>query len=368
VVYKSRPIAGYTFKGKTRGGGSETIEAYRNGPLYITRGWTKYTPGFPMTSYYQGGAVYAQAPSLPTYSDDTDSQVRSKGQKAFGASIPTSPSVNLLTSAGELAADGFPNPWDLIRWRRSVKDLLQGTAQNYVAVQFAWLPLKREIETWFHQVSQFDRAVQTAKKQSGQNRIKVGFSFPVDSPDPSYSAGTINAVGWNSGTFLGDLAKGGTTKSASKRVWFEATYQHLLPSSRETEDAISSYAEKARYGLGIGLTPETLWELAPWSFAVDWATSAGDLLKAVSSTLNDGLVMRNGFVMCHTVKRAETIATSPHMSSGQVLPYRFTPTSTTVFLETKRRFPAVPYFGFGPAASYSLKQLSILAALGISRA
>lgn len=365
--YKVRAIPGTNVGGKIRGGGSESVEWARNGPFDMTRDATFITPGMPLTSYLAGGAVYTSTPLLPTtISEDTQSQILAKGQRALGGTIPLSPSVNLLTSAGELAKDGFPNPADLIRWKKGVWSLLQQGARNYVAFQFAWLPLKREIEAWLHQVQKFDSIVNEAKKTSGNSRIKVGFTFPVDA-DSSASVGNINAYIWSSGTSTGNLAAGGAWKSITKRVWFEATYQHLWPAKPETDAAISDYAQKARRGLGIGLTPETVWELAPWSFAVDWVLNVDDALSAVSATLNDGLVMRDGFVMSHWRREATQAASGPHMSgSGNIA--RFTPTKTQRLVERKLRFPAVPYFGFGPTASLSVKQLSILAALGISRA
>jgi len=127
------------------------------------------------------------------------------------------------------------------------------------------------------------------------------------------------------------------------------------------EDRLARYSLEARKLLGISLTPETLWNLAPWTWAVDWMGDIGTLLhNAALFGQPDSLVMQYGYVMSHTVTERTEVLTGFLTKSG------LSSTSMVYGIETKTRRQATP-FGFGVlATSFSAKQWAILAALGIS--
>jgi hypothetical protein len=149
-------------------------------------------------------------------------------------------------------------------------------------------------------------------------------------------------------------------------VWFEAEYLNFLPLSGADYDSVKERADYARYVLGLNMSPHFLWELAPWSWAVDWVTNFGDILQSVSENLTDGLVMKDAFVMHHFSQESWLECYTPYMSGDGTIA-RFTPTKSYSLAETKKRFASVPYFGFGSVGELTPRQLSILAALGISK-
>jgi len=114
--------------------------------------------------------------------------------------------------------------------------------------------------------------------------------------------------------------------------------------------------------LGITLTPDTLWNLAPWSWAVDWFSNAGDVVSNISDWAVYGLVLRYGYIMEHTIVR-DTYTRTPtglNVSGGAT-------SSITLVTETKIRRRADP-FGFGlSGVALNATQQAILTALGISR-
>jgi hypothetical protein len=122
----------------------------------------------------------------------------------------------------------------------------------------------------------------------------------------------------------------------------------------------ATYADKV---LGASLTPETLWNLAPWSWAVDWFSNTGDVLHNLQSFQSDGLVMRYGYMMVHTIVKDTYRLSSSNLgndSSSGVSPLAYV-------TETKTRAKANPY-GFGASWNgLSPHQLAILGALGITR-
>lgn len=366
VPVKTRLIPGTTHFGVTRGGGSETVEWARNGPFRLTRTISTVTPGIGVNSWNKGEIVFAGVPSLPSGSPDSESTIRANGSTAVSRSHPLSPSVSLLTSAGELAKDGVPSPMEFIRWKREVRDILRTASGNFLSYHFAWLPLLADIRRWARQVERSDAIIAEAKSARSKSVIKVGYRFPSDLTSEKSTTTAITRW-WASNTSTGDGASATTVSKAESKTWFEAEYVNLMPIEPDQYSKSQEFRLRAKHLLGLELTPETLWELAPWSWAVDWATNFGDVLSSVSNTLSDGLVMRDGFVMHHW--RREAVMTC------QPVRYALNPNITlwsgpgaTIVNETKLRFPSVPYFGFGSVGDLTDRQLSILAALAIQRA
>jgi hypothetical protein len=131
---------------------------------------------------------------------------------------------------------------------------------------------------------------------------------------------------------------------------------------------LSRIVAEARLLYGLELTPETLWNLAPWSWLVDWFANVGPILSNVSAFQSDNLVLKYGYVMENVTR---TYARTNWM--GVVNP------STTVyvnhparvydkfFVETKTRVKATPY-GFGlNTTAFTDRQWTILGALGLTR-
>jgi len=124
---------------------------------------------------------------------------------------------------------------------------------------------------------------------------------------------------------------------------------------------MSRFGLLAKNVFGLNISPDVLWQLAPWSWAVDWFSNTGDVIQNISQRATDGLVMRYGYLMENTI--TEDSYTRP------VSPFKNGSPSGTITLitESKVRRRANP-FGFGVSWSgLSPKQLSIAAALGLSR-
>jgi len=135
-----------------------------------------------------------------------------------------------------------------------------------------------------------------------------------------------------------------------------------MPAGLDSRTKLGRYALLADR-LGLKLTPDTLWNLAPWSWAVDWFSNAGDVISNLSDIGEYGLVMRYGYLM------EESITTDTYTLEGVVLsdgkPFNCEP--LVLVNHTKTRKQANPY-GFGVSwDTLSTFQISILSALGISR-
>jgi hypothetical protein len=125
---------------------------------------------------------------------------------------------------------------------------------------------------------------------------------------------------------------------------------------------MSDYAILAQQ-LGLNPTPDVLWQVTPWTWAVDWFSNAGDVISNWSAFHIDGLVMRWGYQMEHSIIRDTYSLVGARDVSGDAQPV----SDVTFITETKVRVKATPY-GFGiDLGGLSPFRLSILAALGLSR-
>jgi hypothetical protein len=149
------------------------------------------------------------------------------------------------------------------------------------------------------------------------------------------------------------------------KTWFSGAYSYVMPPPPQNFlERLDRWDAEANKLYGTRLTPDTVWNLAPWSWAADWFSNAGDFLANASAFSNDSLVLKYGYVMRQTESRQEanwqgyinTPSGVQLVSANEVKGCR-----------TKLRIRATP-FGFGiDLDSLSPKQIAITAALGISR-
>jgi hypothetical protein len=149
-------------------------------------------------------------------------------------------------------------------------------------------------------------------------------------------------------------------RKVTTRRWFSGAFTNYVPPSAEFGGL--SAATKL---LGLDLTPEVIWEVTPWSWAVDWFTNAGSIISNYTAFEIDGLVMRYGYIMEHVVSVNSYYHEGP---TGTIFGDAARPPVMEFVTETKSRRRATPY-GFGlDMGALSGFQQSIIAALGLSRA
>jgi hypothetical protein len=141
---------------------------------------------------------------------------------------------------------------------------------------------------------------------------------------------------------------------------------YYLPVDDTMMGKLERYESLANKVLGTDINPSTLWQLSPWSWLVDWAVDIGGLLSLSTSFATDGLVLKYGYLMCHT--RAFNRFTLQSGVTFTPSNFKTGPISSTFFRETKERRKATPY-GFGVnLEGLNPFQWSILGALGLTKA
>lgn len=151
------------------------------------------------------------------------------------------------------------------------------------------------------------------------------------------------------------------TKSYRRERWFEGEFTSFYPLNFDP----TNYFSRLNVLVNTQWTPSTLWELAPWSWLVDWELRIGDSIRANEIRANDLLVMHYGYAMEKTTYNAGFLARSPSYNFGTTGPKEVGGLATTVL---KRRIRANPYgFRVGGTSGLSPSQLAILAALGLTK-
>ena len=352
------PLSRETITGKT----NSPMDGGRwsgGGPMWLDRDTKLFTPSpAKLRKLSGGGSPLAEGtmriegptsavPDLAMPSVPSDSQLNADGTTAISRVEPTSPAFDLSVTLGELRMEGIPSiPGHTVMEQTRLAKKAGG---EYLNVEFGWLPLVRGVRDFATAVQNADEILRSYQEHANIP-IKRRYDFPI------VSSTRFDTCNFSMMPAVGFFTGGGRYQSVKQQKWFEAEFIYYLPTGGSTNDKFRRYGSYARKLLGVRLTPEVLWNLSPWSWAVDWFSNVGDVMHNISAIGTDGMVMRYGYMMCHTQK-----ITIDH---GTAFGVAQTKTSTREF---KTRLGATPY-GFGVSfGSLSPKQMAITAALGLSR-
>lgn len=313
------------------------------------------------------GPIMALNPSGPSNSwwppynnADLTSQMLKWGTTAIANTIPTNPSVGVGQLIGESMErlPRLPGAAILGRPGRVSKKF----ADEYLNYEFGLKPLINDVQGIAQTVKDTNRILAQLERDSGR-LVRRRYSAPVERKvevvvTPSqYPYPAMNAA------IHGPSQTRTRTRTTETRMWFSGAYTYYYAQGDNLSARLRRSEQAANRLFGLRLDPSLIWELSPWSWAADWVTNAGDVLRNISAFSRDGLVLRWGYVMCtQTITDTYTLPWSLMGGSSGIAEQSFT---TTV----KKRLKATPYgFGLDPNWSdLSSRQLAILGALGISR-
>lgn len=275
-------------------------------------------------------------------------EMDARGTTAIARVSPTNPLVDLSTSAAELLREGLPQ--------------VPGNAGNlggeYLNVQFGYLPLYGDARDLAAVARRHDELLRQYERDSGR-WIRRKYEFPPQVETTVETRGA--AVPAPLGTSISGLVQTGTrtrTTTSETTIWFEGAFTYYLPRKgwRRTVASLDHL-----YGIRPGI--DSAWNLLGYSWLVDYFSNVGDVMSNITAFKQDGLVMPYGYVMAKRVTTVEEDWTGP-MRFGT---WETTSvTSKKTYISHQRR-QATP-FGFGlELDGLTGRQLSILAALGISR-
>jgi len=280
----------------------------------------------------------------------TESQMNTFGTTAIARSAPTNPAFQGATFLGELR-EGAPRAIGSGLLKSKARDLRK-VGDEYLNVEFGWEPFRNDVIKFCYAVKNSHKILQQYLKAS-DTKIRRRYYGPRNEQ--------TNAIAFSNGIVspseANTFAPGYLTDYKLPQSWFSGAFRYHIPMGNGMADRFHRYESEANRLLGTRITPEVVWNLTPWSWAVDWFSDTGDVIHNISVLGSDGLVLQYGYAMNKTLHRFSIIGTLPN---GNATSYSF---------EEKElwRRPATPY-GFGiDLHALSSKQVAVMAALGLSR-
>jgi hypothetical protein len=292
-------------------------------------------------------------------SPDGELNLVALGAQAASRSAPTNPHAALSTTIGELAREGLPAITGLTTLKGRGKPT--AVAGEYLNHEFGVRPLVSDVKALCNAVKKSKDILEQYYRDSGKVvRRKYAFPSEVETSSFRYRSGVTSWPILQYPFYSQPYGNIDVVRTTTKRTWFSGAFTYYAKSPTDASDLLSYY-QQANHLLGVGVTPATIWNLTPWSWALDWFGNIGDVLNNVSMAMTDGLVMRYGYLMQEY--RNET---TYRFSGATLYDGRPIDCSVTYNYTLKRRRGASP-FGFGITDSdLTPKQWSILAALGMT--
>jgi len=369
--------------------------SYRSGgPFYTSRVSEDLRPGHITETWsqirgkYYTGPVYGTAPTLSElrelgyanidslnrinqeFGAKNEAQLLIDGTNAISYDNPVNPAAELGVQMGEVMKDGIPSLPGIQLWRQKT-EFLKGLGSEYLNYQFGWRPLKEEVSNTVNAARHHRDIMKQYRKGEGSDTHRR-FDYPLQRTFKVLPTKTVYPDVPDGGSIQGGIHKGSTRTVSLVREtkkWFEGCYTYALPSGSDSWKKAMGFGSEADHLYGLSLNPNILWELTPWSWAVDWFSNSSEVINNVTNFGLAGLVLRYGYIMCETIETATAEGSGANYllsnnSNDYAASGNWSRSYTTV---TKVRYPASP-FGFSIGwEGLSPTQLAITAALGITR-
>lgn len=338
----------------------------------ISQGWVS---DMKANNGYYDGPVWVNPPAAMSRNPALESN-SGFGAKAFAQAAPTRKVADAAQILGELR--------DLPRMVKSTMELgrslmsilprrrlnISNPGDQYLNLQFGWVPFVSSVKKLIDAQESIDKRVKQVLRDNGK---LVRRSTTVRSSTNQGQTTTVDGSG-HMRPFGGGISGKTTTQTiVTDRVWATFGFRYWLPQPNPIYGDRTISDRLRRELLGGDVSISTIWELTPWSWLTDWFVDTGSVLENMVSQQRYNLVAQYGSLMHQTDYTSVRSVVSPIQVSPdrgrytQLFPSSVSGTSSTVFT-VKQRNPTGPFgngFNFSGLNPY---QLSILGALGLSRA
>jgi hypothetical protein len=310
----------------------------------------------------EGGFKY------PTIDKLSDSEIAYYGHKAIASTEPVQPGAQLGDFLTQSVLTKLPKFVGDIGNILTKTELAREAGAQYLNLEFGWAPMVSDLKALLNTVLNSYKLIKQYESGSGKT-TRRSWRFPTTS-DYSESAispgaGVANLYATSfPGLWKGNNPYGNyqTTSIRSTRMWFRGAYVYFLDFGPELRSRFEKYASLSQQLLGLKLTPQVLWDLAPWSWLADWKFDLTSILSINQDLSTDNLVIKYGYLMRETRASNNYIVSGVEPINGPKGPY-----TASLTVVQKERVKATPYgFGVNPEG-FTLQQLAILAALGLTQ-
>jgi hypothetical protein len=310
-------------------------------------------------------------------------ELNSYGALAYTQASPLSEEFSLPAFVGELR-EGLPSliPAVFMKntagWSDSVKGRLRdakNAGSDYLNVQFGWIPLLNDVISIATALAKATVAI-TAMDEIHRYR-----ELPEQEVTALSEAGvrgdwndipsmpSMSPLALPSAAVAATVIKGTKTVIQTKksRMWFEGNFVKLPKASLGLDRHMAQFD----WLINTDLKPSDLWQIAPWSWLVDWFIDIGGLIEAFQTGTSNRILSTYAYAM-----REESLTTTVLMRNifaqqGGSFTRTWTGPkdySCVMVASRKRRIRANPFgFTLNPSVSLSLGQQLILGALGLTK-
>jgi hypothetical protein len=377
TVSEGHPFRNLNASGADVGGNFFTI---RRSLQVDGNNFVKLAGGYPLHDFgvrkctYNGPLLPIDPATVvyPPQAETSDAGLEVKGATAIARCSPTNSVANLSTALGELVKDHLPAIPGMRTWEAKIR-LAANAGDEFLNVVFGWAPLVADIKSTAKAIEKTQRVLRQFERDAGRPvRRRYAFDTTTDTSDALISTGV--------GPFHGLIQPGGVSRNISellgagtvtrkrittREIWFSGAFTYFLPSGYNSRENIDRISLEAKRVFGLDLTPEVLWNLAPWSWAIDWVGNTGDVIKNITQHTQYGQILRYGYIMetCSVIDKYSWRQTTPGVNQVQ----KFLVPDLIAVTTTKKRRKANP-FGFGLTwEGLTPIQQAIAAALGLTR-
>lgn len=352
----------------------------RGGEFYTQRRsmWSSHEEGFDISQgssilrTYKGPqyAHWTTLPNMDTWPQGSSTTVLdAKGTSAIARCEPTNPGTAGLTALLELYKDGIPKISGIMLAKSggSFKEISRSLGGEYLNVEFGWKPLWSDFVATLEVFREADKLLVQLERDSGKP-IRRRYSFPDVLADSREVLGygipkpALDTYLYEPGHVPGASTEKFHLTNTKTECWFSGAFTYHLQMGKKFHQRAERVVEELNFLYGIRPSLEMMWNLTPWSWAIDWFVGVQDYLHNLQAFTADGLVLRYGYLM-------ETVT---HEESYEIPQVRYRNKSPVNLLQkasvvTKHRRRASP-FGFGLTfEEFTPRQWAITAALGLTR-
>jgi hypothetical protein len=344
---------------------------------YSTRGtpmaWKVGNPAWAQDRYYRAFPAVSHNERLQSgYYVPPESDLRSWAALKYGQMAPTSDRFSIPAFVGELR-EGLPSFLSSMAKARSGAALVRGAGGDYLNIQFGWMPLLNDLRKIAEALanaswglfapwgaSHRSRGENPSDDMSTAENLSwsaIAYGDYFDVPFRPYLAGSGSVT---SGFCYGN---GFVSNNLRTRRWIEGEFVYLPQAGFDPE----KYGERYDTLFKTDLTPSDLWQLAPWSWLVDWFLDIGKAIESYEVGLSNRVVSTYMYAMEEVVSTTQVLATDIRGENG----VSYTGPRSWSFqweYSRKRRIRANPFgFTLNPESALTAAQFMILGALGLTK-
>lgn len=326
-----------------------------------------YTPNYSRTQWVDPFATRMTW----NLSQSTLNKLYAQGNRAIRGSVPDMPQGNLAQFIGELKR--LPTlPLLLVLKSRNIR----GMGSEYLNFQFGLKPFLDDLAKFYRGLTEATDLLAQYHRDAGKNvrrsRLIEDYAETTSTEVQTLNSGELvymprrnNAVNVTS-RFI-DTSSASVTRVSrlTGTLTFNGAFTYYVPEDADNLlGKVERYRKEAQYLFGSEMTYEVLWELAPWSWLIDWFLDLQSIISTAELMADNSRVLRYGYLSQKLqVETSYTLTGAKSARTGEVLPASV----VTNFLRRHERLRSGPY-GFAITPELNAQQWAILAALGMTRA